>query len=211
MLRVGLTGGIATGKSHVLQQFRGRGVPCLDADELAHGVTTAGTEATREIAERFGHDVLGGSGAVDRHKLAAIVFADSSARRALEAIVHPAVYRAVAAGLRAFELLEHSPIAVADIPLLYETGHAGDFDRVIVTHCSRELQVARLRERGLTELEAEQRLAAQMSADEKALRADYVIRTDDTIESTNAQVDQVFQILRSSNPQILRSLRFEIT
>src|SRR6266550_6487285 len=133
MLRVALTGGIATGKSHVLQQFRSRGVPCLDADDLAHGVTTAGAEATQEIAERFGPEVLDASGAVDRHKLAAIVFPDPAARRALEAIVHPAVYRAVAAGLRAFELLEHSPIAAADIPLLYETGHAADFDRVIVT------------------------------------------------------------------------------
>src|SRR5437764_93102 len=143
MLRIALTGGIATGKSHVLQQFRNRGVPCLDADQLAHGVTTAGTEATREIAERFGADVLDSSGGVDRHKLAAIVFADPTARRALEAIVHPAVYRAVAAGLRAFELLEHSPIAIADIPLLYETGHESDFDRVIATVCSRNQQVTR--------------------------------------------------------------------
>lgn len=200
MLRVALTGGIATGKSHVLQEFRKRGVPCLDADELAHGVTTAGTEATSEIAERFGRDVLDSSGAVDRHKLGAIVFADPSARRALEAIVHPAVYRAIAAGLRAFELLEHSPLVVADIPLLYETGHASDFDRVIVTVCSRDQQLRRLKDRGLSELEAEQRLAAQMSADEKALRADYLIQTDGTIESTNAQVDQVLKILKSSHP-----------
>jgi dephospho-CoA kinase len=197
MLRVALTGGIATGKSHVLQEFRKRGVPCLDADQLAHGVTAAGTEATSQIAERFGQAVLDGSGAVDRHKLGAIVFADPSARRALEAIVHPAVYRAIAAGLRAFELLEHSPLAIADIPLLYETGHASDFDRVIVTLCSRDLQLNRLRDRGLSELEAEQRLAAQMSADEKALQADYIIRTDGTVESTNAQVDQILKILTS--------------
>jgi dephospho-CoA kinase len=197
MLRVALTGGIATGKSHVLQEFRKRGVPCLDADHLAHGVTAAGTEATSQIAERFGQAVLDGSGAVDRHKLGAIVFADPSARRALEAIVHPAVYRAIAAGLRAFELLEHSPLAIADIPLLYETGHASDFDRVIVTLCSRDLQLNRLRDRGLSELEAEQRLAAQMSADEKALQADYIIRTDGTVESTNAQVDQILKILTS--------------
>jgi dephospho-CoA kinase len=197
MLRVALTGGIATGKSHVLEEFRKRGVPCLDADHLAHGVTAAGTEATSQIAERFGQAVLDGSGAVDRHKLGAIVFADPSARRALEAIVHPAVYRAIAAGLRAFELLEHSPLAIADIPLLYETGHASDFDRVIVTLCSRDLQLNRLRDRGLSELEAEQRLAAQMSADEKALQADYIIRTDGTVESTNAQVDQILKILTS--------------
>jgi dephospho-CoA kinase len=197
MLRVALTGGIATGKSHVLSEFRKRGVPCLDADELAHGVTTAGTEATSQIAERFGRDVLDSSGAVDRQKLGAIVFADQAARRALEAIVHPAVYRAIAAGMRAFELLDHSPIAIADVPLLYETNHAGDFDRVIATVCPQSMQIERLKERGLSDAEAEQRLAAQMSADEKALRADYIIQTDDTLESTNAQVDQILEILKS--------------
>jgi dephospho-CoA kinase len=197
MRRVALTGGIATGKSHVLQEFRKRGVPCLDADELAHGVTAAGTQATAEIAERFGRDVLDGSGAVDRHKLGAMVFADRAARRELEAIVHPAVYRSIAAGLRAFELLEHSPVAIVDIPLLYETGHAGDFDKVIVTLCPREMQLARLKARGLTEIEAEQRLAAQMSAEEKAKRADYVIRTEGRIDSTNAQVDELLQVLRA--------------
>jgi dephospho-CoA kinase len=197
MLRVALTGGIATGKSYVLNEFRKRGVPCLDADELAHGVTTAGTEATSQIAERFGRDVLDSSGAVDRQKLGAIVFADQSARRALEAIVHPAVYRAIAAGMRAFELLDHSPIAIADIPLLYETNRAGDFDRVIATVCPRSLQMTRLKERGLTDAEAEQRLAAQMGAGEKALRADYIIQTDETKESTNAQVGQILEILKS--------------
>jgi dephospho-CoA kinase len=197
MLRVALTGGIATGKSHVLNEFRKRGVPCLDADELAHGVTTAGTEATAQIAERFGGEVLDSSGAVDRHKLGAIVFADSAARRALEEIVHPAVYRAIAAGMRAFELLDRSPFVIVDIPLLYETGHSSDFDRVIATVCPRRVQIERLKERGFSETEAEQRLAAQMSADEKALRADYIIQTDGTIASTNAQVDRVLEILKS--------------
>lgn len=197
MLRVALTGGIATGKSHALNEFRKRGVPCLDADELAHGVTAAGTQATTEIAEQFGRDVLDENGAVDRRKLGAIVFADPAARRALEAIVHPAVYRSIAAGLRAFELLEHSPVAIVDIPLLYETGHASDFDRVIVTHCPRHMQIERLKARGLTEAEAEQRLMAQMSADEKALQADYVIRTDGTMESTNEQVERILKILKS--------------
>ena len=197
MLRVALTGGIATGKSHVLQEFRKRGVPCLDADELAHGVTAAGTQATAEIAERFGRDVLDSSGAVDRHKLGAIVFADRAARHELEAIVHPAVYRSIAAGLRAFDLLEHSPVAIVDIPLLYETGHGGDFDKVIVTVCPREMQMARLKARGLSETEAEQRLGAQMSAEEKAKRADYVIQTDGSIESTNEQVEKVLRVFKS--------------
>src|SRR5215218_8997302 len=110
MLKIALTGGIATGKSYVLDQFRRRGVPCLDADALAHGVTASGTEATSAIAARFGAGVLATDGAVDRAKLGPIVFADPAARRDLEAIVHPAVYRAIAAGLRAFEILGRDPL-----------------------------------------------------------------------------------------------------
>src|SRR5438552_13408369 len=116
MLRVALTGGIATGKSHVLDQMRRRGVPCLDSDTLVHGVEAAGTEATAAIAARFGDDVLAADGSVDRAKLGPMVFADSAARRELEAIVHPAVYRAITAGLRAFELLGSHSVAVVDVP-----------------------------------------------------------------------------------------------
>src|SRR5215813_9105731 len=105
MLKIALTGGIATGKSYLLEQFRRRGVPCLDADALVHGVQAAGTEATKAIAERFGPEVLAADGSVDRAKLGPIVFADAAARKDLEAIVHPAVYRAIAAGLRGFELI----------------------------------------------------------------------------------------------------------
>src|SRR3954464_10363146 len=116
MLKVALTGGIATGKSYVLDRFRQHGVPCLDADELAHGVTAAATEATMAIVERFGADILAADGSVDRRKLGPIVFADPSARRDLEAIVHPGVFRAIQAGLRAFELVGDDAFAVVDVP-----------------------------------------------------------------------------------------------
>ena len=194
MLRIALTGGIATGKSHVLDQFRKRGVPCLDADLLTHGVESAGTEATQAIAARFG-DVLAADGAVDRQKLAPLVFADPGARRDLEAIVHPAVYRAIAAGLRAFELLGGYPLAVVDVPLLYETGHAQDFDRVIVMACPPEVQIARLIERGMSDAEARQRIAAQWPTEEKAARADFVIRTDGSVQETDEQVDKILRSL----------------
>src|SRR5436309_4367425 len=154
MLRIALTGGIASGKSYVLEQFRRHGAPCLDSDELVHGITSAGTAATAAIAERFGRDVLASDGSVNRATLGPIVFADAAARRDLEAIVHPAVYRAIAAGLRGFELLGHYPVAVVDVPLLFETGHASDFDRVIVTACAPDAQVARLVDRGMSEAEA---------------------------------------------------------
>jgi dephospho-CoA kinase len=196
MLRVALTGGIATGKSHVLEQFRLYGVPCLDADTLAHGVEAAGTEATSAIAARFGPDILTAEGAVDRAKLGPIVFKDAAARRDLEAIVHPAVYRAVAAGLRAFSLVGDYPFAVVDVPLLYETGAEKDFDRVIVTVCSPATQIARLVERGLAEDAARQRLAAQWPTDEKTARADFVITTDGTFEETDRQVEQFVQMLK---------------
>ncbi len=194
MLRVALTGGIATGKSHVLDQFRKRGVPCLDADLLTHGVESAGTEATQAIAARFG-DVLAADGAVDRQKLAPLVFADPGARRDLEAIVHPAVYRAIAAGLRAFELLGGYRLAVVDVPLLYETGHAPDFDRVIVMACPPAVQIARLIERGMSDADAQQRIAAQWPTEEKAARADFVIRTDGSVEETDEQVDKILRSL----------------
>ncbi len=125
------------------------GVPCLDADELAHGVISAGTEATTAIAARFGAEFLASDGSVDRKKLGPVVFADPAARRELEAIVHPAVHRAIAAGMRGFELLG-DPLAIVDVPLLYETGAEKGFDRVIVTACTPERQLTRLVERGLT-------------------------------------------------------------
>jgi len=196
MLKVALTGGIATGKSYVLERFRRHGVPCLDADALAHGVTASGTEATSAIAVRFGADVLAADGAVDRAKLGPIVFADPAARRDLESIVHPAVYRAIAAGVRAFEILGNDPFVVVDVPLLYETGAEKDFDRVIVTACLPATQLARLRERGLSEEDAQRRLAAQWPTDDKAARADFVVTTDGGFEETNAQVDGIYRKLR---------------
>ena len=192
MLKVALTGGIATGKSYVLDQFRRRGIPVLDADSLAHGVMAPGTEATAAIAARFGA-VIAEDGAVDRAKLGRIVFADAGARRDLEAIVHPAVYRAITAGLRAFERLGGSALAVVDVPLLYESGHATDFDRVIVTSSPIEVQLQRLLARGLTEDEARQRMAAQLPGAEKAARADFVVRTDGAYADTERQVDEILR------------------
>ena len=195
MLRVALTGGIATGKSYVLDLFRRRGISCLDADALARGVTTAGTEATHAIAARFGPGVIAADGSVDRHQLGSIVFADEAARRELEAIVHPPVYRALAAGLRAFELMGE-PLAVVDVPLLYETGHEGDFDRVVVAVAPTSAQLERLAARGIAEQDARLRMAAQMPTADKAARADFVIHTDGTFEHTERQVDDVLATLK---------------
>lgn len=174
---------------------RRRGVPCLDADELAHGVMAAGTEASAAIGVRFGPAVLDADGAVDRRRLAPIVFADPTARRDLEAIVHPAVYRAIAAGLRAFELTERPAFAIVDVPLLFESGREGDFDCVIATVCRVDRQRERLRARGLSDLDAEKRLAAQWPAERKAARADFVISTDGTYDETEQAVDRTLEAL----------------
>lgn len=196
MLRVALTGGIATGKSHVVAELRRRGIPCVDADELAHGVMTPGSEATIAIAERFGSGVLDAHGAVDRKALGAIVFSDPLARRELEAITHPAVYRAITAAMRAFALLGGADMVVADIPLLFEGGRAIEFDRVVATVCPEPIQRERLAARGLSASEIDLRLAAQLPAADKAARAHHVIDTSGTYEQTGAQVDELLKVLR---------------
>jgi len=195
MLRVALTGGIATGKTYVLDRLSTGGIPCLDADQLVHGVEAAGTEATAAIAARFGAAVLDDDGSVNRAKLGPIVFADPAARRDLEAIVHPAVFRAIEAGLRGFERSGAYPFAVVDVPLLYETGEEGRYDRVIATVCPPEMQIARLIERGFSDEAARQRLAAQWPTADKAARADFVVRTDGSFEETDRQIDEIVRAL----------------
>ena len=134
MLRVALTGGIATGKSYVVQRLRQAGVPVVDADVLAREVVARDTPGLRAIVERFGPAVLDEAGGLNRPALAAIVFSDSAARRDLEAIVHPAVRAGIDQFLAAMP--PATPVAVADIPLLFETGRAGEFDAVVVAACA---------------------------------------------------------------------------
>jgi dephospho-CoA kinase len=195
MKRIALTGGIATGKSHVRAEFERLGVPTIDADVLAREVVKPGTPALAQIASRFGARVLDGGGALNRRALASIVFPDADARLDLEQIVHPAVQKATSAWFAALDPAAHA-IALADIPLLYEVGREVDFDAVIVTVCAPDTQLRRLMSRdSLDEREAAARLAAQLPAEEKARRADYVIRTDGTYEDTNKQVRMVFDQL----------------
>jgi len=196
MQKIGLTGGIATGKSYVADALRRNGIPILDADAMAHGVMAGGTEASAAIAARFGGEILCPDGSVDRAKLGPIVFADSGARRDLEAIVHPAVRRATAAGLRAFELLGHDTVVIA-VPLLFETGHTDDYDRIVVTACAPERQIERLVARGLTDAAARQRMAAQLPTEEKSARADFVVNTDGSFEETDRQVAVLLDAIKT--------------
>lgn len=194
MRRIALTGGIATGKSYVRQQFEKLGVPTSDADTRAREAVASGTEGLAAVVRAFGPDILEPSGVIDRKKLAGIVFADEAARRRLEAIVHPAVQRATDAWFASLEPARHA-FAIADIPLLYEVGRDRDFDEVIVVASEPEVQVRRVMERGLTEGEARQRLAAQLPIADKVRRASYVIRTDGSFEETDRQIATVFERL----------------
>ena len=195
MKRVALTGGIATGKSYALRRLETLGIPTLDADRLAREAVQPGTAGWTAVRERFGERVLGPEGAIDRGRLAAIVFSDPAARDALEAIIHPEVYRQIHAWF-AEEAARGAPVAIADIPLLFETGRAHEFDRVIVVACAPEVQLQRLMARDrMDDAAARQRIAAQWPIDEKIARADDVIRTDGTFEETDRAVDIVAERL----------------
>jgi len=195
--RLALTGGIATGKSYVRSRFEALGVPTIDADVLARAAVAPGTPGLTAVVERFGPRVLDPAGALDRQKLGGIVFGDPNARRALEAIVHPEVRRAIDAWLGTLDAANH-PFAIADIPLLYEVGRDRDFDAVIVAACTPETQLRRVMHRdGLSEAAARQRIAAQLPIEEKIRRADYVIRTDGAFEATDAEVGAVVERLRA--------------
>ena len=193
-LRAALTGGIATGKSFVLRCFAGLGVPVVDADVLARDTVAPGTAALDAIRTRFGGAVLTPDGSLDRGALARIVFRDRAARSDLEAIVHPAVYRRIGAWFLA--LPPATALGMADIPLLFETGHAPDFDAVVVCACSPEEQLRRLMARdGLPHADARARLNAQWPIHEKVARADYVIRTDDGMAETEREVRKTWEKL----------------
>jgi dephospho-CoA kinase len=197
MTRVALTGGIATGKSHVRAVFDALGVPTIDADLLAHDAVAPGSPGFAAVTARFGPGVLNARGDIDRRKLGDIVFADAAARRDLEAIIHPAVVAAIDEWFASPDTTKH-PFAIADIPLLFETGREKDYDVVIVTACEPALQVRRLMARdGISDAEAQQRIAAQIPVKDKTARANHVIRTDGAVAETNRQVHDVYSRLRS--------------
>jgi dephospho-CoA kinase len=197
MVRAALTGGIATGKSYCLAQFARLGASTIDADRLARDVVASGTPGLGRVIDRFGDGVVRADGTLDRAALGRIVFADRVARADLEAIVHPEVYRRI--GEWFANLASGTRVAIADIPLLFETGHEHDFDRVIVAACEPEEQLRRLVVRdGLSEEAARARLDAQWPIAEKIARAHIVIRTDGSFSETDAGVRKAFQNLLSS-------------
>jgi dephospho-CoA kinase len=194
VLRVALTGGIATGKSYCLRQFERLGAAGIDADLLSRQVVEKDTPGLQAIVARFGSAVLLNDGTLDRPTLGHIVFSDARARADLEAIIHPEVYRHIREWFA--NLSSGIAVGIADIPLVFETGHHHDFDRTAVAACEPQEQIRRMIERNqLSEAEARARLAAQWPIAEKITRANYVIWTDRGFAETDRQVKDVYERL----------------
>jgi dephospho-CoA kinase len=203
MLIVGLTGGIATGKSTVAAMLRRRGAPVVDADALVHAAEQPGQPAYDDIVRRFGHGVLARDRSIDRAALGKLVFDDPDARRDLEAITHPRVRELIAREVAA-AAAAGDPIVIIDIPLLFETGRADQFNGVLLVYAPAEVQMQRLRERsGLSEAEARKRLAAQLPIDEKRQRASWVIDNSGELSATEAAVARWWDEISSRDAQNL--------
>jgi dephospho-CoA kinase len=197
MIVVGLTGGIASGKTTVAQQLRCKGAAIIDSDEIARDITAPGSPALEEIVEAFGPELLTAQGTLDRKRLGSLVFGQEPARRRLEAITHPRIRAELRQRLERLRRQPHPPaVAVAVIPLLYETGAQTEVDVVVVVSASAAEQVRRLMVRdGLSREEAQARVAAQMPIEEKARRADFVIDASGRLEETAQQVAKLWHRL----------------
>jgi dephospho-CoA kinase len=196
MLRVGLTGGIACGKSIVASLFESRGARLHRADEESRHLMDPGGPAWAAVQGRFGPGIVRTDGTIDRPALSRIVFQDAAARRDLEKIIHPLVIAGLKTAAAPAEAEGSVRIFVSEAALIYETGLEGWFDRIVVVHCDRETQMSRLVARdGISRKEAGLRLAAQLDPEEKARRADYVIDTSGALEETLARAAAVFALL----------------
>ena len=199
MLVVGLTGGIATGKSTVAAMFAARGAAVVDADRIAHGLQEPGHPCTHRIVEAFGAGILDEAGRIDRRRLGALVFADPLARRQLEAIMHPAIREACQTEIRAAEASGRT-VCIVDAALILETDQRHRFHAIVLVSAPEDVQVARLvGTRGLAEAEARQRIGSQWTTAAKAALADFVIDNGGDLAATEAQVSRVYSALEGGS------------
>ena len=206
IVRVGLTGGIASGKSTVSRLLAERGAVVIDYDQLSHDVVAAGSEGLRQVVEAFGEQVLSGDGSLNRPALGSIVFADPVARRRLEGIIHPLVEEAARPVDEEARGSDGQVVVVHDIPLLVETGRADEFDTVVVVDVDPAEQVRRVVERdGRSEEDAWSRIRAQASGQERLDVADVVIDTGCSLEDLPHEVDRAWDHIlgcgKSGGPQ----------
>jgi dephospho-CoA kinase len=196
VLLVGLTGGIGSGKSTVSRMLQERGAVVVDADALAREAVEPGTPGHDAVVERFGADVVGPGGELDRAALGAVVFADPAARKDLEAIVHPEVRRRFAEQSERYQ--DTDDVIVFSAPLLVETGTHRAFDVLVVVSASTQTQVERLvHDRGMSEEQARARIGAQLPLEDKAAVADVLLDNDGPVEELEQQVDRVWAELRA--------------
>ena len=200
MLRVGLTGSIAVGKSYVSSVFAELGCHVLDADQTAREVVEPGSEGLNAVVAHFGRDVLSDDGSLDRQRLGDLIFADAHQRQRLNSILHPFIIARQDEVMREWEQLDPDGVGIIDAALMIESGGYKRFDKLIVVHCRPEVQLERLMLRtGLSLAEAQQRISSQMPQEEKQRYADYLIDTSDGFESTRQRTVEVYQKLREMN------------
>jgi dephospho-CoA kinase len=197
MLKVGLTGGIASGKSTISEMFRRLGAHIVDADQVARRVVEPGTPALREISESFGEEVLRADGALDRAALGKIVFQDAEARSRLNSILHPRIWEEEARLFELYEAQDPEGIVLLDAAVLIEAGAAGRMDLMVVVDVDEDDQLRRLVGKGMPREEALRRIRSQMPTAEKLTYADYVIDNRGSLEETERQVDAIWAALTS--------------
>jgi dephospho-CoA kinase len=198
MLRVGLTGSIGVGKSFVSGVLAELGCRVLDADETAREVVKPGSPALRDVVAAFGTGMIRDDGSLDRPKLGAVVFTDSDKRAELNSILHPYIIAKQDERLRELEAIDPEGIAIVDAALMIESGGYKRFDKVIVVHCRPDVQLKRVMARNnLSREEAEKRIGAQMSQEEKMKFADYLIDTSDGFEPARERAEKVYSELRA--------------
>ncbi|GJM78618.1 dephospho-CoA kinase [Paenibacillus sp. HMSSN-139] len=193
-MNIGLTGGIATGKSTVSRMLASRGAAVIDADVIAREIMEPGHPVLAAVSERFGPEVLHPDGTLNRKKLGEIVFSHPEERKALEALTHPAIRSEMKRRLDELEEADPQRLVVADIPLLYESGLDPLYEEIMVVYVPREMQLSRLILRdGLSREAAEQRLSAQMDIEQKKERADILIDNSGGLDETRRQIDDFWR------------------
>jgi len=196
MSYIGLTGGVASGKSTAARMFEGLGAKIIDADRIGHELLGSSLSAYQEIVHRFGDEILDSSGEIDRAQLGALVFADPRKLEELNAIVHPKIIERVEQLAEKLAAQHPQDVILVDAALIFEARIGGHFRKVIVAWCRPEQQIERLMAKtGISRKAAEQRIASQMPADEKRRRADFLIDCSGSLEETRAQVEKLYPTL----------------
>ena len=197
MLIVGLTGGVASGKTTVSEVLREEGATLIDADQIARELVQPQTPAWQELVRAFGNEILDQGGSIHRQKLASLIFSNPRQRSLLNRILHPRIKEEIGRRLKGIRETDPQAIVVIDSPLLIETGRHRDMDKVIVVVCTEAQQIERLKRRNqLSEEQARAMLSSQMSLKEKTTMADYVIGNEGTPEETRQKARNVFKELK---------------